>query len=59
MYRAYHKKVDRSMMDWGLTIPNDFVKEFEAGRPVKLGSSRDIEILNSKSIAFVDLIFYS
>jgi len=48
MYKSYHKKVDRSMMDWGLTIPQDFIKDFEAGSPVRLGSSRSIEILWDK-----------
>ena len=48
MYKSYHKKVDRSMMDWGLTVPQDFIKDFEAGSPVKLGSSRNIEILWDK-----------
>lgn len=36
------------MMDWGLTIPQDFIKDFEAGVPVKLGTSRSIEILWEK-----------
>ncbi|MFA5877725.1 MAG: hypothetical protein WC880_05205 [Candidatus Paceibacterota bacterium] len=37
MNKSYYKKVDRSMMDWGLTVPKDFTKDFEAGSPVKLG----------------------
>jgi len=41
---AYYKKVDRSMMDWGLTLPRDYIKDFECGENVSLGSSRDIEI---------------
>jgi len=45
MYKPYYKKVDRSMMDWGLTLPKDHVKDFEAGSSVKPGSSRKIEIL--------------
>jgi hypothetical protein len=45
MNNSYHKKVDRSMMNWGLTIPQDLIKDFQAGSPVKLGASRRIEIL--------------
>ncbi len=37
MYKSYHKKVDRSMMDCGLTIPQDFIKDFKAGK--KIGSA--------------------
>jgi len=37
------------MMDWGLTIPQDFIKDFEAGFSVKLGTSRPIEILWGKT----------
>jgi len=48
MYKSYHKKVDRSMMDWGFTIPKEFIEEFEGGSPIELGSSRDVEILWGK-----------
>lgn len=36
------------MMDWGFTIPKDYVKDFEAGRSVKKGSSRKVDILWDK-----------
>ena len=48
MRKAYYKKVDRSMMDWGLTLPNDYIKDFECGDSVKLGSSRKITIMWDK-----------
>jgi len=48
MYKEYYKKVDRSMMDWGLTIPNKFCNDFQAGSPVKLGTSREINIIWDK-----------
>ena len=45
MEKAYYKKIDRSMMDWGLTLPKECTKDFEYGSHVKLGSSRKIEII--------------
>jgi len=44
MKQPYYKKVDRSMMDWGLTLPQDHVKDFEGRSKLKLGSRREIEI---------------
>jgi hypothetical protein len=44
MIPEYYKKVDRSMMDWGLTIPKKFWDIFQAGNPVKLGTSREVTI---------------
>jgi|TARA_B100001971_G_scaffold214511_1_gene252348 hypothetical protein len=35
-------------MDWGLTIPRDFISDFEGRTPVELGTSRDVEILWDK-----------
>jgi len=55
MYRAYYKKVDRSMMDWGLTLPKEHIKDFETGTPVKPGSSREIEIIWDKKKYVVKL----
>ncbi len=43
-YKPYFKKVDRSMMDWGLTIPKDYIKDFEMENPVKIGTSKNIEL---------------
>jgi hypothetical protein len=48
MKKSYFKKVDRSMMDWGLTVPKELISEFEAGYSIKKGSSRDIEIIWDK-----------
>ena len=44
-YKPYCKKIDRSMMDWGFTIPKSYTKDFEAGKSVKKGSSRKINII--------------
>ncbi len=44
MYKSYHKKVDRSMLEWGITLPLDLIKDFEAGYPLKKGTSRNVEI---------------
>ena len=41
----YYKKVDRSMMDWGLTIPKKFWSSFQGDKLVKLGESREISII--------------
>jgi len=48
MLNSYYKKIDRSMMDWGFTVPQDYIKVFEASKPVKLGSSRKIFIFWDK-----------
>jgi len=45
MLTPYYKKVDRSMMDWGFTIPKKLCDDFQAGIPVKLGTSRNVTII--------------
>ena len=47
-YKPYCKKIDRSMMDWGFTIPKNYVKDFEAEISLDPGKSRRIEILWEK-----------
>ena len=44
-YKPYCKKIDRSMMDWGFTIPKYYTKDFEAGSLVKAGTSRKIQLI--------------
>lgn len=44
MDKEYYKKVDRSMMDWGLTIPKRFWDAFQSNKPVPLGKSRELKI---------------
>jgi hypothetical protein len=41
MKKGYHKRVDRSMMDWGLTIPNDFINDFLSGEYISPGESSE------------------
>lgn len=48
MKRPYYKKVDRSMMDWGLTVPQDYIIDFEGRSKLKPGTTRKIEILWGK-----------
>lgn len=48
MNKGYYKKVDRSMMDWGFTIPKEFVKDFLYGKALALGTSRKATILWGK-----------
>ena len=44
-YQAIYKKVDRSTLTWGITIPKHLDDDFQAGRLLKLGTSRPISIL--------------
>lgn len=48
MRRPYYKKVDRSMMDWGLTIPQEYINDFKGKSTIPLGSRREIEIIWDK-----------
>lgn len=36
------------MMDWGFTLPKDHIKDFEADKPLKPGTSRKIELIWDK-----------
>ena len=49
MNKTYYKKVDRSLLEWGITIPKEYVKYFLGGVPVKLGSHRKIEVVFGKN----------
>jgi hypothetical protein len=46
--KTYYKKVDRSMMDWGMTIPKDHINDFLCGKNLKLGTSREIYLVWDK-----------
>lgn len=48
MHKAYYKKIDRSILEWGVTFPREYMKDFEGGVPIKLGNSRKIEIIWDK-----------
>lgn len=48
IYKPYYKKVDRSTMDWGFTVPNEYVPDFLAGKKMKLGTTRSTSILWDK-----------
>jgi len=43
--KPYYKKVDRSMMDWGFTIPKDHISEFLFNTPLVAGTSREITLV--------------
>ena len=55
MHKEYYKKVDRSMMDWGLTLPKDCVKDFEAGSKIRPGEARKVEIVWDGKVYSADL----
>jgi len=57
MYKPYYKKIDRSMMDWGFTIPKDHIKDFLAGKKIALGSSREVFLIWDKKKYPVKLCF--
>jgi len=44
----YYKKVDRSLLEWGVTLPKEYVKSFEKSNLVKLGSSKKINVVFDK-----------
>ena len=44
-YQAIYKKIDRSTLTWGITIPKHLYEDFQAGKVLKLGTSRHIYIL--------------
>jgi hypothetical protein len=53
----YYKKVDRSMMDWGFTVPQDHISDFLAGVSLRLGKSRSIQIIWDKKEYFAKLSY--
>ena len=55
MRRPYYKKVDRSMMEWGLTVPQEYVKDFESRSRLKPGTSKEIQIIWDKKSYTVKL----
>lgn len=55
MCKPFYKKIDRSMLEWGVTFPKEYIKDFEGGVPVKLGSSRKVEIIWEKKRYYVRL----
>lgn len=46
--KPYYKKIDRSMMDWGFTIPKDHISEFLFHTPLAAGTSREINLVWDK-----------
>ena len=43
-----YKKVDYSLLRWGITIPWSHVRDFESGKHIRLGTAREVEILFNK-----------
>ena len=43
-YQPFYKKIDRSSLEWGITIPGKLVDGFLAGRKLPLGTSREVDI---------------
>lgn len=44
----YFKKIDRSTIDWGLTIPKAHVKDFLFNKSLRKGTSRFLTVLWDK-----------
>ena len=42
--QPHYKKIDRSTLEYGITIPKGLETDFLAGKKLALGSSRDINI---------------
>jgi len=42
--QPYYKKIDRSSLEWGITIPKNLVDGFLSGEKIPLGSSREIKL---------------
>ena len=42
--QPYYKKIDRSTLEWGITIPKALVNDFLAGKALTVGKSREISI---------------
>ena len=51
-YNSYYKKVDRSLLEWGATIPKDYVIDFLAGDNIPVGTARKVEVLFDKKKEF-------
>ena len=45
MLTEFYKKIDRSMMEWGVTIKKKHWDAFQAEKPLKLGTSRKVTIV--------------
>lgn len=52
----YYKKVDRSMMDWGITFPKKFSLFFDSRKILKPGTQKDVEILWGRNKYVVKLV---
>lgn len=51
----YYKKVDRSMMDWGFTIPKQSIEYFDKNKKVLAGKQENVEIIWDKKSYIVKL----
>lgn len=54
-YNSYYKKVDRSLLEWGITIPKDRINDFLADKKIPLGTARKVTIVFNKNEYIVDL----
>lgn len=55
MKTGYHKKVDRSLLKWGFTVPIGFVESFLQGEAISPGSSKERILVWGKSKYHVKL----
>lgn len=53
--KPFYKKVDRSLLEWGITIPKEYIEDFLGGEAIELGKARKIEISFNGKNYFADL----
>ena len=56
MNYKYYKKIDRSMMEWGFTLPKESITYFDPNCEVELGKQLDREIIWDKKTYAVKLM---
>lgn len=54
-YKPYYKNVDRSLFEWGITIPKDYEFDFLAGRAIPTSKARKVSIIFDKKEYIADL----
>ena len=55
MNYQYYKKIDRSMMDWGFTIPEQAVKYLDKNKKVLAGTQVNVKVVCDKKVYTVKL----
>lgn len=45
MHKPFYKKIDRSMLEWGVTFPEEYIEDFGGGKLIEPGTSRKVQII--------------